>query len=130
MISANFIGLDVFTALSRPERVKAAAHRAVEEQAAQLADAIREAAPSDKGDLKESVRVEQTDDPLRVIVTAGGTPGTIETNAAGVEFDEALMIEYGTSRSEAHPFFWPTVEKMRDTIKANIDGAMEGELEE
>lgn len=130
MISASFTGLDVLASLSRPERVKAAAHRAVEEQAAQLADAIREAAPSDKGDLQESVRVEPTDDPLRVVVTAGGTPGTIETNKAGVEFDEALMIEYGTSRSEAQPFFWPTVEKMRGTIKANIDGAMEGALEE
>jgi hypothetical protein len=130
MISVKFTGLDVFAALSRPERLKAVAHHAVAEQAEQLADAIREAAPSDKGDLKASVRVEPTDDPLRVIVTAGGTPGTIETNADGVQFDEALMSEYGTSRSAAQPFFWPTVESMRDTIKANIDGAMEGALEE
>lgn len=130
MIDAKLAGLGAFASLTRPERVRAAAQRALADQAEALADAIREAAPSDKGDLRDSVRVEPSPDPLRVVVTAGGTPGTIETNKDGVQFDEALMIEYGTSRSDAQPFFWPTVERMRDTIKSNIDDAMDGATKE
>lgn len=130
MIEANMTGLSVFQALTRPDRIEAATLRALQEEAEQLAEAIREAAPSDKGDLRESVRVELGERPLSVVVTAGGTPGTIETNAAGVQFDEALMIEYGTSKSDAQPFFWPTVERMRGTIKANIDSVMDDATKE
>lgn len=120
MIDFDLTGL--FQSLTRTDRTEAAARRQLQAEAEQLAVAIREAAPSDKGDLKASVRVESGPDPLSVYVKAGGTPGTTETNADGVQFDEALMIEYGTSHSEAEPFFWPTVERMRDKIKSNIEG--------
>ena len=58
-------------------------------------------------------------------MTAGGTPETTKTNAAGVQFDEGLMAEYGTSHSEARPFFYSTIERMRDQIKADIDSVMD-----
>lgn len=125
MIGFDLQGLGIFQALTRSERITAAAQRALEAEAEQLAEAIRDAAPADSGALRESVRVEPGDEPLRVTVTAGGTPETTRTNASGVEFDEALMLEYGTSRSAAQPFFWPTVENNRDKIKANIDGVMD-----
>lgn len=130
MIDATMTGLGLFQAFTRDGRLEATIRRQIEAEAEQLAAAIREAAPTDKGDLRESVRVEPGERPLRVVVTAGGTPGTIETNKAGVQFDEALMLEYGTSRSDAKPFFWPTVEQMRDKIKSNIDSAAVGVMKD
>jgi hypothetical protein len=125
MISAELQGLGIFQSLTRSSRVLAAAQAAVEDDAERLADAIRDAAPEDAGSLRESVRVEPGDDPLIVTVRAGGTPETTRTNKSGVQFDEALMSEYGTSHSEARPFFYPTIERMRDKIKSNIGDAVE-----
>lgn len=108
--------------LTRKDRVEAAARSALEAEAEKLVEAIREAAPADSGHLRDSVRQEPGDEPLSVLILAGGTPETTKTSAAGT-FDEALMLEYGTSRTDAQPFFYPTIEKMRDTIKANIGDA-------
>lgn len=124
MIEANISGLSIFQMLTRSDRIEAATQRALEAEAETLVEAIRDAAPEDSGALRDSVRQEPGAEPLSVTVTAGGTPETTKTSAAGT-FDEALMLEYGTSRSEAQPFFWPTVEQMRDQIKANIDGVMD-----
>lgn len=130
MIDANLTGLDIFQALTRSNRVQEAAQRTVEAEAEQLADAILDAAPKDAGTLRASVRAEPGSDPLTVFVKAGGTPETTRTNKAGVEFDEALMLEWGTSRSAAQPFFYPTIERMRDKIKSNIGDTVENALKE
>ena len=124
MIDANMTGLGIFQALTRGHRIREAAQHALEAEAETLADAIREAAPERTGNLRESVRVEPGDEPMKVVVTAGGTPETTKTTKDGRTFDEALMTEYGTSHSAAEPFFWPTVEANRDKIKANIDDTM------
>lgn len=130
MISADLTGLSIFQSLSRSSRVVAAAQRAVEAEADQLVDAIRDAAPEDSGTLRDSIRQEPGDDPLSVIVRAGGTPETTRTNRAGVSFDEALMLEYGTSRSAAQPFFYPTIERMRDKIRSTISNTIEDAVKE
>lgn len=122
MIEANLTGLSIFQTLTRSDRLEAAARRALEAEAETLAAAIRDAAPEDSGGLRESVRVEPSERPLSVVVTAGGTPET----ARGPGLDTALMTEYGTSEREAQPFFWPTVEAMRDNIKSNIDTIIDG----
>lgn len=130
MIGASLTGLSIFQSLTRGERVKSAAQHALEAEADKLVEAIREAAPEDSGHLRDSVRQEPGDEPLSVKVMAGGTPETTKTNKDGVSFDEALMLEYGTSRSAAQPFFYPTIERMRDTIKANIDGVLDDATKE
>lgn len=124
MIGASMTGLDIFASLTRTGRIEAATQRALEAEAEKLVEAIRQAAPEDEGDLRDSIRQQPGDRPLSVTVTAGGTPETTKTTATG-SFDQGLMLEYGTSRSEAQPFFYPTIEAMRDKIKANIDVVMD-----
>lgn len=114
-------GLGIFQALTRSDRIQAATQASLEAEAEKLVDAIRDAAPEDSGALRDSIRQEPGDEPLSVVVTAGGTPET----ARGDGLDTALMTEFGTSRSEARPFFYPTLEAMRDKIKANIDSVMD-----
>ncbi|GJE00909.1 HK97-gp10 family putative phage morphogenesis protein [Methylobacterium isbiliense] len=128
MIGVSISGLAALTqSLTLGSRVREAAQRAVEHQAEELADAIREAAPEDSGDLRDSVRTEAGEEPLTVMVLAGGTPETTKTSEAG-SFDVAVMTEYGTSKTEPQPFFYPTVEARRDKMKANIDAAINREI--
>lgn len=129
MIDASMTGLGLFQTLSRGHRVQEAAQHALEAEAAALVDAIRDAAPEDAGNLRDSVRQEPGDKPLSVRVIAGGTPETTKTSAAGT-FDEGLIAEYGTSKRAAQPFFYPTIERMRDKIKANIDNVMDDAAKE
>lgn len=121
------LGLGQF--LTRDGRVKAAAQRALEAEAAKLVEAIRDAAPADSGDLRDSVRQEPGDLPGTVDVKAGGTPETARQTAGG-SFDVALLVEYGTARTEAQPFFHPTVERMRGSIGATITSALADAVEE
>jgi hypothetical protein len=121
----NLAGL--LQTLTRGERVREAAQKRLEGEAQRLADAIAEAAPVHDGSLRESVRVEPTDDPLRVRVVAGRDEPNLKTTAAGVTYDEAVMVEYGTANAPAQPYFWPTVERMRGSIKANIDADLNKE---
>lgn len=124
MFEANVTGLaGLLQGLTRGSRVEDAAQGALEREAEKLADAIREAVPVDDGSLRGSVRVEPTDERLAVRVVAGGDGPNLKTSEAGVTYDEALMVEYGTSRSPAQPFFWPTVNAMRDELKANVGSA-------
>lgn len=129
MIGASMTGLGLFQSLTRGHRVQEATQHALEAEAATLVEAIREAAPEDAGNLRDSVRQEPGDNPLSVRVIAGGTPATTKTSAAGT-FDEGLMQEYGTSKRPAQPFFYPTIERMRDKIKADIDVVMDDAVKE
>lgn len=130
MISADLQGLGIFQSLTRSRRIQEAAQRTIEGEAQQLADAIRDAAPEDAGTLRASVRVEPGREPLSALVKAGGTPATARTNKAGVQFDEALMLEHGTTTRPAKPFFYPTIEHMRDKIKSNIGDTVQDAVKE
>jgi hypothetical protein len=126
----NFATLaSVLQGLTRASRVAEAAAKRLQGEAERLAEAIRAEVPVDDGSLRDSVRVEPTVDPLRVRVVAGGDEPNIKHTGHGT-FDEGLMLEYGTSRTPAQPFFWPTVEAMRGSIKANIDDTMNSETSE
>jgi hypothetical protein len=107
-------------------KLRAKLQAKLENEGKALAEAIREAAPEDEGDLRESVRCEP--DPKRypgVVVVIGGTPETMKPFDGGV-FDEALGLEYGTTKRAAHPFVWPTVQRERDGIESRA-GAEVGE---
>lgn len=128
MLSGSFAGLaDLLQSLARAPRVEDAAQRALEAEAERLAGAIHEAAPVYDGSLRDSVRVEPGDEPLTVRVVAGGDEPNRKPASNGVVYDEALLVEYGTRYSPAQPFFWPTVNAMRDDLKAKVDDAMNKE---
>lgn len=90
-------------------------------------DALRglEQAPADTGDLEASCTVVPGADELEWIVQAGGdaTTGDVR-DGSGVDFDYGEAFEFGTSRQQARPFFWPTYREKRDGIRQAIADAV------
>ena len=108
-----------------PGRLRSRLARVVEREAQGLADAIRDAAPADRGTLKESVRVERGNDRFEKVVEAGGALTTDDTG-----YDHALAVEFGTRKMPAEPFFWPTVREHRDDIAEALQDEVDAVIEE
>lgn len=120
---------------SLPDNIAAEIDDAIKAQAERLSDAQKQALrsieqpPSETGNLEASCVVVPGDQPLEYLVQAGGELTTKEVReGSGVGFDYALAFEYGTSRQEAHPFFWNTYEAMRDDMQNEISKAVEKAL--
>jgi HK97 gp10 family phage protein len=137
MISARTIGL-----ASMALRIghfgpilKRRMQHAFDKQAQEAVDAMQERVPVEKGALQASIRWEEKTEEHQagVKITAGGTPETEHFDAKnGVTYDEALLLEYGTLREEAQPFFRPVIREVfgdesADNIKAGIGDLNEGE---
>mgnify|MGYP000255182256 CR=1 FL=1 len=98
---------------------------AIKAEADRLADAIKAAAPVKTGKLRDSVKVRRTRNELTLYVTAGGDDTTKEVRSgSGVEYDYALATEYGTSKENAQPFFYPTARELEPSIRENIEQAV------
>jgi HK97 gp10 family phage protein len=103
---------------------------AIKAEADRLADAIKAAAPVKTGKLRDSVKVRRTRNELTLYVTAGGDDTTKEVRSgSGVEYDYALATEYGTSKENAQPFFYPTARELEPSIRENIEQAVSEALE-
>lgn len=103
---------------------------AIKAEADRLADAIKAAAPVKTGKLRDSVKVRRTRNELTLYVTAGGEETTKEVRSgSGVEYDYALATEYGTSKENAQPFFYPTARELEPSIRENIEQAVSEALE-
>lgn len=115
-----------------PDKIRREVGGVVRDQAQMLSDAQRDAlrgleqAPAETGDLEDSCTVVRGTDDLEWIVQAGGdeTTGDVRTGS-GVDFDYGEAFEFGTSRQQARPFFWPTYREKRDGIRQAIASAVE-----
>lgn len=118
-----------------PDRIRQPVARALQEQAAMLSEAQRDAlraletAPEDTGNLEESCTVLPGESDLEAIVAAGGDLTTKEVReGSGIAYDYAEAFEYGTQHQAARPFFWPTYREHRADIEEAIAGAVEEAL--
>lgn len=71
-----------------------------------IAEDMRESVPVHEGTLRDTIEVHVIS-PLHLLITAGGE-ATTKTSPSGWEYDYALAVEYGTSKMDAQPFFWPS----------------------
>jgi HK97 gp10 family phage protein len=70
------------------------------------------------GALRDSIRVETSDrSDMRALVRAGGPTTTVRG------YDYALAQEFGTSKTRAQPFFWPTYRAKKKAIRKAIKDA-------
>jgi HK97 gp10 family phage protein len=107
-------------------KVKKKLAQTIKEQADGLADAIKAAAPVKSGTLRDSVQVRRGKNSADLVVTAGGDATTKEVRSgSGVAYDYALATEFGTSKEEAEPFFYPTYRERADDIRQAIEGAVD-----
>jgi HK97 gp10 family phage protein len=107
-------------------KVKKKLAQAIKDQADMLADAIRDAAPDRTGALRDSIQVRRAKNDVDLVVTAGGDATTKEVRAgSGQPYDYALATEFGTSKEQAEPFFYPTYRARADDIRQAIEDAVD-----
>lgn len=97
----------------------------LKQQADELAAAIKAEAPVETGTLRDSVKVRRRRNELELDVVAGGQATSKEIRAgAGVDYDYALAIEFGTTARPAEPFFYNTARELMPEIRENIEQAV------
>lgn len=115
-----------------PRAVKEAVEPALRKQAEVMAGIMRRFAPVDTGDLKDSIHVTPGGKATPAYSQPGGSM-VVPGNAAAVtvgdhEVRYAHLVEYGTTKAPAHPFFWPAVrlhnKKAKTAIKRAISTAV------
>ncbi|UVO33796.1 hypothetical protein KUL72_19950 [Bradyrhizobium arachidis] len=120
---------------SLPDKLTEQLSDVIREQAFRLSDAQREALRAledspETGALEASCTVAPGANELEYFVQAGGDMTTKEVrDGSGQPYDYAEGFEFGTSRQEARPFFWPTYNAMKDEIQEAISDAVSEVLE-
>jgi HK97 gp10 family phage protein len=111
-----------------PKAVRAATQPAVLKGAHEIADLQRRLAPKDTGDLAESIVVTGPGESTPPYSQPGGTYVVPENaalvTAGNTDVRYAHLVEYGTVKSAAHPFFWPAFRTLRKRTETRIKRAM------
>ncbi|MBB3568738.1 HK97 gp10 family phage protein [Rhizobium sp. BK491] len=93
----------------------------------ELADAQQHLAPKDTHALADSISVTGPGQPTPAYSQPGGSRLAGETEvivtAGNTDIRYAHLVEYGTSKSEAQPFFWPALRLLRKRLQQRIDRA-------
>lgn len=91
-----------------PDKMRAAMREALHKGADELVATQKHLAPvGPTGNLRESIRKEQGEHELEVLVVAGGEKTTREVRkGSGKPYDYALAQEFGTVEQPAQPFFY------------------------
>lgn len=115
-----------------PEAVREGVKPSLIRGADMVADAMRDLAPVDEGDMRASITVTGPLESTPPYSQPGGS-GFVPENMAAVTVGNTNvryphLVEYGTTHSPAKPFFWPgfrlTRKKALTTIKAGISRAI------
>lgn len=115
-----------------PKAVKKAAYADMEKAAEDIAKTMRQLAPEDTGDLKDSIVVTPGGQATPAHSQPGGAHVVPENKVAITAGDTlvryAHLVEYGTEKTEAEPFFWPgfrmSKKKAQNKIRRGIRKAI------
>jgi len=130
-------GLKSFQARFRgiPEQIRATIGPDLVAAAGEVAAQVRRIAPVDQGDLAASVAVTGPGQATPAYSQPGGSM-VVPSNAAAItagntDVRYAHLVEYGTSKSAAQPFFWPAFNVTRESavgkVKAAVRRAVRGQ---
>ncbi|MCO5163536.1 MAG: HK97 gp10 family phage protein [Mesorhizobium sp.] len=108
-----------------PQRVREAVAPSLVQSANELAGMMRQLAPDDPAtdapDLKSSIAVTAPDQSTPPYSQPGGSKIAGPLEAVVTVGNDAVryphLLEYGTSKMEAQPFFWPSVRLLQKRIK-------------
>lgn len=115
-----------------PEAVREGVKPSLIRGADMVADAMRDLAPVDEGDMRASIAVTGPGEATPAYSQPGGA-AVVGPNAAAVTVGNTNvryphLVEYGTTHSPAKPFFWPgfrlTRKKALTGIKAGMSRAI------
>ena len=117
--------------LAAMERVKQAAKEAAMQRlikgAGDVAAAQRQLAPEDTGALADSITVTLPGQSTPPYSQPGGnrvaSENQVIVTAGNAEVRYAHLVEHGTSKTEAQPFFFPAYRLYRDRVKRSVASA-------
>lgn len=111
-----------------PMAVKEATQPALLRQAKAIADTMRQFAPVDEGDLRDSIEVTPGGKPTPAYSQPGGSTVVAENAVAITAGNHAVryphLIEHGTTKMVAQPFFWPALRLHRKKATMAIKRAV------
>lgn len=115
-----------------PKAAVAAVQPALIKNAQQMADTMRQLAPDDPAtgspDLKSSIAVTPAGQATPAYSQPGGSMVVPENAVAITVGNDAVryphLLEYGTSKMAAQPFFWPTVRLQQKQATRSIKRAV------
>lgn len=111
-----------------PKAAREAVKPALMQSAYQIQDTMEALAPEDTGDLKNSITVTGPGEATPPYSQPGGA-STVPENAVAITVGNtdvryAHLVEYGTGRTTAQPFFWPGFRMTRKKALARIKSAI------
>ena len=111
-----------------PKEVKEAVQPSLMRQANQMANTMRRFAPVDTGALRESITVTPGGQSTPPYSQPGGSM-TVPENAVAITVGNSdvrygHLVEYGTSKTKAQPFFWPAARLHNKKAKTAIKSAI------
>lgn len=123
-------GLSRFQARMRaiPIAVREAVQPALVKSGDELAVVMRQIAPEDQGDLRDSIAVTLPGERTPAYSQPGGSQVAAENEVlitvgnADVRYPH--LVEHGTTKAPAQPFFWPAVRLTRKRITNRIRRAV------
>lgn len=111
-----------------PEAVRKATGPAAVKGAEEIAELQRRLAPKDTGALAASIAVTGPGQATPPYSQPGGSytvpEGAAAVSAGNTEVRYAHLVEYGTARAPAQPFFWPAYRSLRKRAANRIKRAM------
>lgn len=110
-----------------PGKVKAALQPALLKQAEKIADSMRALAPVASGDLRDSIAVTGPGGRTPPYSQPGGSM-TVPENAVAITVGNEdvrypHLVEFGTKKAHAQPFFWPGFRLNRTKVKTALKRA-------
>ncbi|MDX0538481.1 HK97 gp10 family phage protein [Sinorhizobium medicae] len=119
---------DLMKAFDRAKRApRQQITKALLTSANELADAQQHLAPKDTGALKDSMAVTGPGQSTPAYSQPGGSrvagEAEVIVTAGNSDVRYAHLVEYGTSKTEAQPFFWPALRLLRRRLQQRIDRA-------
>lgn len=119
---------DLMKAFDRVKRVpRVAVLKALETSADDIAATQRALAPEDTGALKQSIKVTLPGQSTPPYSQPGGNRVVGETETVITAGDAntryVYLVEHGTSKTDAQPFFWPGFRLQRKRAQQRIDRA-------
>lgn len=111
-----------------PAQVKEAAVPALLKQGQAMAGTMRTLVPVKTGDLRDSIEVTPPDQQTPPFSQPGGrtiVPAlSVAITAGNEDVRYAHLVEYGTVKTHAHPYFWPAVRLNNKRAKRAIKSAV------
>lgn len=110
-----------------PDAVKAEVQTALDKSGEEMVQMARALAPVDDGDLRDSIKSTSAGN-LTPLYGGGGQTKVdelqVRVTAGSGKVRYSALVEHGTKKMPAQPFFWPSYRSLRKRFRGRITRAL------